>query len=156
VAVEQITMPVTLPCHGRGGGGPGHRGGRDGGRGHGGQGGPLPCRERNPMLASNSRNSTLTTSISPLPCTPALSAARQHQLTSNLDGDGRRDGDAMATAIEGATEMQRRQWRRRWMAQQSNGGGSNGWHYDCNGRLATAAIERDRATATQQRRRWKA
>ena len=68
-------MPVTLPRLGRGGGGPGRRGGRDGGRGRGGQGGPLPCRERNPMLASNSRNSTLATSISPLPCTPAPSAA---------------------------------------------------------------------------------
>ncbi len=68
-------MPVTLPRRGRGGGGPGHRGGRDGGRGRGGQGGPLPCRKRNPMLASNSRNSTLATSISPLPCTPAPAAA---------------------------------------------------------------------------------
>jgi hypothetical protein len=68
-------MPVTLPRRGRGGGGPGRRGGRDGGRGRGGQGGPLPCRERNPMLASNSRNSTPATSISPLPRTPAPSAA---------------------------------------------------------------------------------
>ncbi len=68
-------MPVTLPRRGRGGGGPGRRGGRDGGRGRGGRGGPLPCRERNPMLASNSRNSTLATSISPLPRTPAPSAA---------------------------------------------------------------------------------
>ncbi len=42
------------------------RGGRDGGRGRGGQGGSLPCRERNPVLASNSRISTLATSISPL------------------------------------------------------------------------------------------
>ena len=67
-------MPVTLPRRGCGGGGPGRRGGRDGGRGHGGQGGPLPCHERNPMLASNSRISTLATSISPLPCTPAPSA----------------------------------------------------------------------------------
>ena len=62
-------MPVTLPC---GGGGPGRHGGRDGGRGRGGQG---PCRERNPMLASNSRNSTLTTSIFPLPRTLAPLAA---------------------------------------------------------------------------------
>jgi hypothetical protein len=68
-------MPVILPRRGRGGGGPGRRGGRDGGRGRGGRGGPLPCHERNPMLASNSRNSTLATSISPLPRTPALSAA---------------------------------------------------------------------------------
>jgi hypothetical protein len=72
---KQIIMPVTLPCHGRGGGGPGHHGGRDGGHGHGDWGGPLPCRERNPILASNSRNSTFATSISPLPCTPAPSAA---------------------------------------------------------------------------------
>jgi hypothetical protein len=43
----------------------------DEGCGRGGWGGPLPCRERNPMLASNLRNSTLVTSISPLPCTPA-------------------------------------------------------------------------------------
>ena len=68
-------MPVTLPRRGRGGGGPGRRGGRDSRRGRGGRGGPLPCRERNPMLASNSRNSTLATSISPLPRTPAPSAA---------------------------------------------------------------------------------
>ena len=60
-------MPVTLPRRGPGSGGPGRRGERDGGRGRGGRGGPLPCRERNPMLASNSRNSTLATSISPLP-----------------------------------------------------------------------------------------
>ena len=73
--VKKITMPVTLPRCSRGGGGPGRRGGRDGGRGRGGRGGPLPCRERNPMLASNSRNSTLATSISPLPRTPAPSAA---------------------------------------------------------------------------------
>ena len=68
-------MPITLPRHGCGGGGPVRRGGRDGGRGHGGRGGPLPCHERNPMLASNQRNSTLTMSISPLPRTPAPSAA---------------------------------------------------------------------------------
>ncbi len=68
-------MPVTLRRHGPDGGGPGHRGGCDGGRGRGGQGGPLPCRERNPMLASNSRSSALATSISPLPRTPAPSAA---------------------------------------------------------------------------------
>ncbi len=68
-------MPVTLPRRGRGGGSPGRCGGRDGRRGRGGRGGPLPCRECNPMLTSNSRNSTLATSISPLPRTPALSAA---------------------------------------------------------------------------------
>ena len=68
-------MHITLPRRGRGGGGPGRHGGRDGGRGRGGRGGPLPCRKRNPMLASNSRNSTLATSISPLPRTPAPSAA---------------------------------------------------------------------------------
>ena len=68
-------MPVTLPRCSRGGGGPGRRSGRDGGRGRGGRGGPLPCRERNPMLVSNSRNSTLAASISPLPCTPAPSVA---------------------------------------------------------------------------------
>jgi hypothetical protein len=68
-------MPVKLPRCGRGGGGPGRRGGRDGGRGQGGRGGPLPCQERNPVLASNWRNSTLATSISPLPRTPAPSAA---------------------------------------------------------------------------------
>ncbi len=68
-------MPVTLPRRGRGGGGPGRRGGRDGGHGHGGRGGSLPCRKRNPMLASYSTNSTLATSISPLPPTPAPSAA---------------------------------------------------------------------------------
>jgi hypothetical protein len=68
-------MPVTLPRCSRGGGGPSRRGGRDGGRGRGGRGGPLPCRERNPMLVSNSRNSTLAASISPLPRTPAPSAA---------------------------------------------------------------------------------
>ena len=67
-------MPVTLPRRGCGGGGPGRRGGRDGRRGCDGQSGPLPCRELNPMLASNLRNSTLATSISPLPCTPAPSA----------------------------------------------------------------------------------
>ena len=64
--VKKITMPVTLPCCSRGGGGPSRRGGRDGGRGRGGRGGPLPCRERNPMLVSNSRNFTLAASISPL------------------------------------------------------------------------------------------
>ncbi len=68
-------MPVTLPHPGRGSGGPGHRGGRDGGCGRGGRSGPLPCRERDPMLASNSRNSTLATSISLLPRTPAPLAA---------------------------------------------------------------------------------
>ena len=73
--VEQITMPVTLPRCSHSGGGPIRRGGRDGRRGRGGWGGPLPCHKRNPMLASNLRNSTLTTSISPLPCTPAPSAA---------------------------------------------------------------------------------
>ena len=68
-------MHITLPRRGRGGGGPGRHGGRDGRRGRGGRGGPLPSCERNPMLLSNSRNSTLATSISPLPCTPAPSAA---------------------------------------------------------------------------------
>ena len=54
-------MPVTLPRRG----GIGRRGGPDGGRGRGGRGGSLPCRERNPVRASNSRNSTLTTPIPP-------------------------------------------------------------------------------------------
>jgi hypothetical protein len=60
-------MPVNLPGHG----GLGRRGGPDGGHGPGGRGGSLPCRERNPMPASNSRHFTLTTSIFPLPCTLA-------------------------------------------------------------------------------------
>jgi hypothetical protein len=68
-------MPITLPHCGRGSGSPGRCGGRDGGRGSGGRGGPLPCRKRNPMLASNLRNSTLATSIPPLPCTQAPLAA---------------------------------------------------------------------------------
>ena len=68
-------MPVTIPPRGHGGGGPGCRCGRDGRRGRGGRGGPLPCREGNPMFASNLRNSILRTSISPLPLTPAPSAA---------------------------------------------------------------------------------
>ena len=81
-----------------------------------------------------------------------------NQLTSNDNGDGRRDGDATVTAIEGATEMQRGQWQWQWqwMAGQSNGGGSDGRHNDCNGRLATVAMDRDSATAAQQRWRWKA
>jgi hypothetical protein len=77
-------------------------------------------------------------------------------LTINGNGDGRRDSDATATAIEGATEMQQRQWQRRWMARQSDGGGSNGRYDDCNGRLATATMDRDSATAAQQQQRWKA
>ena len=68
-------MPITLPCRGCNGGGPGRCGGGDGGCGHDGQGGPLPCYKRNPILASNSRNSTLATFISPLPHTPAPLAA---------------------------------------------------------------------------------
>ena len=78
-----------------------------------------------------------------------------NQLTSNGDGDGRRDSDVTATVIAGATEMQRQQWQRRWMAGQSNGGGSDGNYDDCNG-LATAAMDRDSVTAAQQRQRWKA
>jgi hypothetical protein len=74
-SVEQIIMPVTLPHCDRGGGGPGCHGGRDGRCDQVGRGGPLPCRKCNPMLASILRNSTLTTSISALPCTPAPSAA---------------------------------------------------------------------------------
>ena len=58
-------MPVTLPRAGRGG--PGRKGGHNAGTGWG---GPLPNRERNPMLVSNSNNSTLVASISPLPSAP--------------------------------------------------------------------------------------
>jgi hypothetical protein len=58
-------MPVTLPRAGRGGpGGKGECGARTG------RGGSLPNRERNPMLVSNSNNSTLLVSISPLPSAP--------------------------------------------------------------------------------------
>ena len=47
-----------------------------GGCGRGGRGGPLRCRERNPLLASNSRNAALlATTISSPPCALALSAA---------------------------------------------------------------------------------
>ena len=69
-----------------------------------------------------------------------------NQLTSNGDGNGRRDSDATAMVIDGMTEMRRRQWRWRWMARQSDDGGSDGWHYDCNGRLATVAMDRDSTT----------
>ena len=58
-------MPVTLPRAGHGG--PGRKGRRGA---HTGRGGPLPNRERNPMLISNSNNSTLVASISPLPSAP--------------------------------------------------------------------------------------
>ena len=68
-------MSITLPRRGDSGRGLGRCSGRDEQCGHGGQGGPLPCRKCNPMLASNSRNSTLAMSISLLPCTLAFLAA---------------------------------------------------------------------------------
>jgi hypothetical protein len=64
------TMPVSLPRGGGRsqsgrGGGRGRDGGRIGGRGRGGRGGPLPSRELNPMLMSNSQNTTLLEATAP-------------------------------------------------------------------------------------------
>ncbi len=67
-------MPISLPRHGHGGPA-GRGGGRDGGKGRGGRGNPLPSCKRDATFVSNSRNTTLSASIYPLPCTPALGQA---------------------------------------------------------------------------------
>jgi hypothetical protein len=84
-------------------------------------------------------------------------------------GDGQRDSDAMVMAMEGGTVMR---WQRRaiedareirwqWKVQQSNGGGSDSRHNDCNG---CQRIHNNHATVTaltamvgaMERRRWTA
>ncbi len=99
-------------------------------------------------------------------CRQRHSNGCQMQDTFN-GGDGQRDGDAMATTIEDATVIRRRQraiedareMRWQWKAQQSNGGGSNGRHGDCNGCRRQNNNQLESTTATQQRqhqRRWSA
>ncbi len=93
-------------------------------------------------------------------CRQRHSNGRQRHDTFN-GGDGQRDGNAMATAMEGVTVMRRRrraiedarEMRRQWKAQQSNGGGSDGRHDNCNGCRRRDNNQLASATATQQHQR---
>ena len=73
-------------------------------------------------------------------CRQRRSNGRQRQDAFN-GGDGQCNGNAMATAMEGATVMRQRwpaiedtrEMRRQWKAIQSNGSGSDGQHDNYNG-----------------------
>ncbi len=97
-------------------------------------------------------------------CRQRHSNGRQRQDTFD-GGDGRGDGNAMATAMEGVTVMRRRrhaiedarEMRRRWKAQQSNSGGYDGWQDDCNGCRRRDNNQLASATTMQQhQRQWSA
>ncbi len=93
-------------------------------------------------------------------CRQRHSNGRQRRDTFN-GGNGQRDSDAMAMAMEGVMVMQQqrfaiedaREMRWQWKAQQSNGGGSNGWQDNCSGCQRQDNNQLASATATQQRQR---